>query len=77
MGPSYKALDYGSPFNALDGIQAQDPKDGDLTSAMKVSGDNINTKKPGIYRVNYSVSNAAGVTALHKLTVLVKQRDKK
>ncbi|MCO7124316.1 GH32 C-terminal domain-containing protein [Sporolactobacillus shoreicorticis] len=76
-GPDKKYADYGATFHPLEGITAVDPKDGDLTSKLEVSGGKIKTKKPGIHNVHYSVSNSAGVKAHHKMTVVVKSRGRK
>ncbi|GEB76277.1 MULTISPECIES: GH32 C-terminal domain-containing protein [Sporolactobacillus] len=75
--PDHQTVSYRSEFDPLDGVRAQDPKDGDLTSAIKVSGDKVNTKKPGTYRITYTVSNVAGVQAKHQTTVRVTPREKK
>ncbi|WP_162297078.1 immunoglobulin-like domain-containing protein [Sporolactobacillus pectinivorans] len=76
-GPNEIQINYGSAFNALDGIAASDPKDGDLALAITVSGDTVNTRKPGTYKIGYLVANQACVTAQHGTTVRVGRCDNK
>lgn len=68
---SQKTINYGDTFDALNGVSASDLKDGDLTSGIKVSGDQVNTKTQGSYQVIYTVANQAGVTATKSTEVKV------
>ncbi|MCQ2010423.1 GH32 C-terminal domain-containing protein [Sporolactobacillus sp. STSJ-5] len=67
--PNETTLNYGDSFDALNGVSANDLKDGDLTSDIKVSGDTVKTKTPGTYQITYSVANQAGVTATKTIKV--------
>ena len=51
-------------YNAIDFI------DGDLTSSVKVSGE-VDTSKPGIYRITYSVTNSKGITTVETRLITV------
>lgn len=42
------------------GGTAWDNVDGDLTDSIKVSGDSVNTMKPGMYSIKYNVQDNAG-----------------
>lgn len=45
------------------GATAADPEDGDLTDEIFRDASAVDTKKPGVYRVTYSVTDAAGCSA--------------
>ncbi len=57
--------DYAEP-----GFTAKDKYDGDLTSAVSVSG-SVDPQIPGIYSIEYSVTNGYGNTAKAQRTVYV------
>ncbi|UKS55696.1 immunoglobulin-like domain-containing protein [Exiguobacterium acetylicum] len=57
-GASNKKIYVNSSFNALTGIIAKDNVDGNITQNIKVSG-KVNTKKTGIYKLTYTVSDKA------------------
>ncbi|EUJ42504.1 immunoglobulin-like domain-containing protein, partial [Listeria fleischmannii] len=73
---SNKSLKVGDSFNPLTGVSATDDKDGNLTSKIKVTSNNVDTSKPGVYQVVYSVADAAGNTATKTITVTVTSNDK-
>lgn len=64
-------LDYGAVFDPKAGVTAEDDIDGNLTDDIEISGDTVDTSKPGTYTVVYTVSDKAGntVTASRKVTV--------
>ena len=69
--PSDKlTITKGEKANLLDGVSAKDDKDGDLTDKVKVVG-NIDTSKPGVYSVTYTVTDSAGNQALASRVVEV------
>lgn len=62
LGVADKEIAVGDKFDPLSGVTANDRKEGDLTSAIVVSG-SVDTEKEGEYELRYSVTNKAGKTA--------------
>ncbi|MFX3616798.1 MAG: GH32 C-terminal domain-containing protein [Sporolactobacillus sp.] len=75
--PDKETVSYGSAFNPMAGVRARDPKDGDLTSSVIISGDKVNTKRPGKYWIVYHVANQAGITADQRTLVTVAGHERK
>lgn len=67
-------LDYGATFDPKAGVTAEDETDGDLTDAIVVSGNTVNTSEPGTYAVTYTVADKAGNTTTVTRTVTVKEK---
>ena len=67
-----KVIIIHNEFNALDGVKATDTEDGDITSSIKVTSNNVNIDKDGEYSVTYSITDSYGdtVTKTIKVTVL-------
>lgn len=63
-------LDNGLNFNPLKRISATDSVDGNLTSQIKVAG-SIDTTKPGLYELTYSVINSRNFDTTLKVPVRV------
>lgn len=66
----------GSRFDPTENVSAYDQQnDGttktNLTEKIKVIKNNVNTNKPGTYTVEYSVTNAFGLTTTKTITVTV------
>lgn len=57
-------------FNYLDNVSATDRIDGDITSKITYSGD-VNVAIPGIYNIEYKVTNNKGVTTIKTITITV------
>jgi len=74
-GASNKTIFVGSSFNPLTGISAKDNVDGNITKNIKVSG-TVNTKKAGVYKLVYSVSDKTKNTASLTRTITVKDNVK-
>lgn len=79
-GTGYLRVDRGATLDLMAGVTATDNRDGDLTSSITYSivtfddrtpVNSIDTSVDGKYRVNYSVSDAAGNTATATRTVRV------
>jgi hypothetical protein len=72
-GATDKTVRQGDPFDRLEGITATDVENGDLTSAIVVSG-NVNVNTLGEYTVTLSVTDLGGktTTVTYKATVIVK-----
>ncbi len=60
-GAEHITLQQGDAFNPLDGIQAFDAEDGDITASIVVSG-SVDTQTPGDYVLTYSVTDSEGQT---------------
>ncbi len=58
-------------FDAATGVMANDLTDGDLTSAIVVSGDTVDVATAGVYFVTYTVEDAAGNETVVTRTVTV------
>ncbi|MBD9266568.1 MAG: DUF5011 domain-containing protein [Bifidobacterium bifidum] len=56
------AVEFGASFDPMAGVKAVDDVDGDVTGAVKVSGDTVDTSKPGAYTVSDAAGNEASVT---------------
>lgn len=69
-------INQGASFNARDGISAYDQEDGDLTDQIIISGDYVDTNKPGQYNVNFSVTDSDGTTIKKSIIVTVQQNTK-
>lgn len=68
--PSDNQIGVDSSFDPMAGVTATDDTDGDLTSAVTVSGQ-VNTSVPGSYELTYSVTDAAGNTTTATRTITV------
>lgn len=68
------AVEFGASFDPMAGVKAVDDVDGDVTGAVKVSGDTVDTSKPGAYTLVYTVSDAAGSEASVTRVATVKEK---
>ncbi|WP_159521965.1 immunoglobulin-like domain-containing protein, partial [Erysipelothrix urinaevulpis] len=63
IAPEVSLVDLDANFDPLVGVIATDVEDGDLTDKITVSGDTVDTSKPGAeYVVQYSVTDSDGNT---------------
>lgn len=60
----------GTAFNPMQGVAATDAEDGDLTSAINVSG-TVDTNTAGVYTLTYTVTDSANQTVTVTRTVTV------
>lgn len=69
-GATNKTIYTGSSFNAKSGVTAKDNVDGNITNKINISG-KVNTKKVGVYKVTYTVSDKAKnkTSKVRKITV--------
>ncbi|MCI7181149.1 MAG: S-layer homology domain-containing protein [Schaedlerella sp.] len=75
-GTSYVQIETGTTFdekNILNRVFAMDKEDGDLTEAIQVVSNSVNTSEAGTYSVTYSVSDSQG--AQDSLTTTVEVVD--
>jgi hypothetical protein len=70
-GVTTKTINMNSSINLRTGIFAKDNVDGDLTKAIKVVS-NLNNKKPGVYKITYSVTDSSGNKITVPRTIMVK-----
>lgn len=68
------AVEFGASFDPMAGVKVVDDVDGDVTGAVKVSGDTVDTSKPGAYTLVYTVSDAAGNEASVTRVAAVKEK---
>ena len=66
-------IDQNSYFDARRGVTASDKEDGNLTGRVKVLGQ-VNTRKPGIYTLTYSVTDGDGLKTTVERTVTVQEK---
>ncbi|MBC2137517.1 DUF5011 domain-containing protein [Listeria innocua] len=64
-------ISIGSVFNASDYATASDEEDGDITSAIQVTANNVNNEEEGSYQVTYHVVDSHGAWAEKTITVTV------
>lgn len=62
----------GTNFDPLEGVQAYDVEDGDITNQIKVIHNNVNTNHVGTYQVIYEVVDSQGAKATRLITVEVR-----
>ncbi|MES9684037.1 immunoglobulin-like domain-containing protein [Gottfriedia acidiceleris] len=65
-----QSIPINSSFNSMNGIKAADNNDGDITKSVKVTG-TVDTKKKGIYKLTYTVSDSSGNTTTEYRTITV------
>lgn len=71
VGVATVEIPVGETFDPMAGVSATDDIDGDLTSAIVVSGDTVNVNRAGDYVVVYTVTDAAGNQAVKQRVVSV------
>ncbi|MBC1211886.1 DUF5011 domain-containing protein, partial [Listeria booriae] len=70
---SNKTLTVGDSFDPKAGVSASDDTDGNITSKIAVTSNNVDTSKAGTYTVSYSVTDAAGNVGTKTITVTVNE----
>ena len=71
---SNRIVKLNDAFNALSGVSAIDQEDGDLTSAISVTANGVNSLVPGTYVVTYSVTDTANNVTTKEINVTVEDR---
>lgn len=61
----------GESFDPLEGLAAHDAEDGDVSSAIQIVANPVNTAVPGIYAVEYSVADILGLIGTRTRIVTV------
>lgn len=65
----------GKTFDPRSGMTATDSEDGDMTSKVIVTANDVDTSKIGTYHVTYAVTNSDGNTTTKTITVTVTSND--
>lgn len=73
IGEENITLDYGSKY-VEPGFTSSDNYDGDITGKVRVKN-KVNTKKPGTYKITYSVSDTSGNKTSVYRQVIVKEKN--
>ncbi|MBC1898436.1 DUF5011 domain-containing protein [Listeria booriae] len=61
----------GASFDPMTGVTASDAEDGNLTSSISVTANDVDTSVEGTYHVTYSVTDSDGNTTTKTITVTV------
>ncbi|MBC2048803.1 immunoglobulin-like domain-containing protein [Listeria booriae] len=77
--PTITAADHtlkkGAKFDPMSGVSATDPEDGNLSNSVKITANDVDTTKEGVYHVTYSVTDSDGNTTTKQVTVTVTSND--
>ncbi|MBC1559596.1 DUF5011 domain-containing protein [Listeria booriae] len=75
IAASDKTLKKGGSFDPMAGVTANDTEDGDLTSNIIVTANDVNVNQEGTYHVTYSVTDSDDNTTTKTITVTVTSND--
>ncbi|MBC2057113.1 DUF5011 domain-containing protein [Listeria booriae] len=66
----------GKAFDPMAGVTASDTEDGDITSTIEITANDVNPDVAGVYHVTYSVTDSDGNTteATYTVTVLTNEK---
>lgn len=71
IGANDVEIEINGTFDPLAGVSSMDDEDGDLTSAIVVTGDTVDAATEGTYTVTYTVTDADGnVTAVDRVVTI-------
>ncbi|MBC6308268.1 DUF5011 domain-containing protein [Listeria sp. FSL L7-1582] len=70
-----KSVKKGIIFDPLAGVSGTDTEDGNVTSKVKVTANDVDTSKVGTYHVTYSVTDSDNNTTTKTITVTVTSND--
>lgn len=70
-----RSISVGDNFNPLEFLAATDKEDGDLTKKIKVIKNEVDSNKPGKYKVTYEVADNDGNKATKTINVNVKPKE--
>lgn len=70
-----KTVFINANIDYLGGVTAIDERDGNISSSISVDSTMVNLKKPGIYKVSYSVSDSTGHKTIKTASITVKQKE--
>ena len=66
-------LEEQANFDPKQGVEANDPEDGNITNKIEVIENTVNTKIPGTYKVTYKVADSIEQVVTKTITVTVKE----
>lgn len=66
----------GATFDVMQGMSASDTEDGDITSKVSVTANDVNAMKAGTYHVTYSVTDSDNNTTNKTITITVLTNEK-
>lgn len=66
-------LEEQATFDPKQGVEANDPEDGNITNKIEVIENTVNTKTPGTYKVTYKVADSIEQVVTKTITVTVKE----
>lgn len=66
-----KTLTVGDEFDPLADVTAEDEEDGDITDKIEILENEVDTTKPGKYKVTYKVTDGGGASYVKTITVTV------
>jgi hypothetical protein len=70
IGPATLVLGVGDTYDEP-GAAAEDPEDGDISEAIVIGGDTVDTSVPGTYIVTYNVTDSGGNDATEIIRAVV------
>ncbi|WP_099221922.1 immunoglobulin-like domain-containing protein [Listeria costaricensis] len=73
INASDKEIQVGDKFDPKADVTATDKEDGDLTSKIAVTKNEVDTSKAGVYDVSYSVTDSGNLTTTKAIKVTVKE----
>lgn len=76
INASDKTLKVGETFDPRKDVTATDKEDGDLTSAIEILENTVDTSKAGDYQVTYKVTDKDGASSTKTIKVIVENSDK-
>ena len=66
-----KTLTVGDEFDPLADVTAEDEEDGDITDKIEILENEVDTTKPGKYKVTYKVTDSGGASHVKTIKVTV------
>ncbi|MBC2080402.1 DUF5011 domain-containing protein [Listeria booriae] len=72
---SDQTIKKGKAFDVMAGVSASDLEDGDVTSGITVTANDVDTNTVGTYHVTYSVTDSDGNTTTKTITVTITSND--
>lgn len=63
----------GDSFDPMANVTAHDEVDGEITSKITITSNDVDTTKAGVYHVTYEVTNSSGITTEKTITVTVEE----
>lgn len=65
-------IERGGAFDPEADVSATDAEDGNLSSKVQITSNNVDVNVPGVYQVVYSVADILGLTGMHTRNVTVR-----